>query len=42
MISVYHPDGSSFFMTHYCSMGNQPRMSSGGLAGGKLEFKRRK
>jgi hypothetical protein len=26
MISVYHPDGSVVLMTHYCAMGNQPRM----------------
>jgi len=26
MISVYHIDGDSLIMTHYCSEGNQPRM----------------
>lgn len=26
MISVYHKDGNSVAMTHYCAMGNQPRM----------------
>jgi hypothetical protein len=26
MINVYHMDGPSLVMTHYCAMGNQPRM----------------
>lgn len=26
MVSVYHKDGDSVSMTHYCAMGNQPRM----------------
>ena len=26
MISIYHFDGENLMMTHYCSMGNQPRM----------------
>lgn len=26
MISMYHFDGDSLVMTHYCAMGNQPRM----------------
>jgi hypothetical protein len=28
MVTLYHPDGSNLLMTHYCSMGNQPRMRS--------------
>ncbi len=28
MISVYHDDGDSVLMTHYCGFGNQPRMRS--------------
>jgi len=38
MITVYHPDGATILMTHYCSMGNQPRMRAKGLANGKLAF----
>src|ERR1051325_267339 len=26
MISMYHLDGEELVMTHYCAMGNQPRM----------------
>ena len=26
MITMYHLNGSKLMMTHYCSMGNQPRM----------------
>ena len=26
MVTVYHPDGDSVLMTHYCAAGNQPRM----------------
>lgn len=39
MITVYTPDGRSLLMTHYCSMGNQPRMRSKGLENGKLTFR---
>ena len=28
MISIYHRDGSDLVMTHYCSLGNQPRMKA--------------
>ena len=28
MLTVYHPDGDSLLMTHYCSLHNQPRMRS--------------
>ena len=31
MITMYHPDRGSLLMTHYCSVGNQPRMRSEGL-----------
>jgi hypothetical protein len=26
MISIYHPEGNTVAMTHYCMMGNQPKM----------------
>jgi hypothetical protein len=26
MVSVYHLDGKDLIMTHYCAMGNQPKM----------------
>jgi hypothetical protein len=38
MVTVYHPDGSSLLMTHYCAMGNQPRMRSKGLKDGRIDF----
>jgi hypothetical protein len=28
MISVYHQDGADLVMTHYCVLGNQPRMKA--------------
>ena len=28
MISIYYRDGSDLMMTHYCSLGNQPRMKA--------------
>jgi hypothetical protein len=28
MITLYHPDANKVMMTHYCSVGNQPRMSA--------------
>lgn len=38
MVTLYHPDGSSLLMTHYCAMGNQPRMRSKGLKDGRIDF----
>ena len=35
MVSMYHKDGDSLILTHYCSLGNQPRMRS--IAGGKAD-----
>ena len=28
MVSVYHKDGADLVMTHYCALGNQPRMKA--------------
>lgn len=28
MVSMYHLDGETLMMTHYCAMGNQPRMKA--------------
>ena len=28
MMSVYHTDGADLLMTHYCMLGNQPRMKA--------------
>jgi hypothetical protein len=28
MVTVYHRDGEALMATHYCSMGNQPRMKA--------------
>jgi len=30
MVTVYHRDGDAFVATHYCSIGNQPRMRAPG------------
>ncbi len=38
MITMYTPDGGSILMTHYCAMGNQPRMRAAKLEGNKLVF----
>ena len=41
MITMYVADGNRLAMTHYCSMGNQPRMRAAVPAGNvdKLEFR---
>lgn len=40
MITMYSLDGDRIFVTHYCSMGNQPTMQSAAApaANGKLDF----
>ncbi len=38
MVTVYHLDGASLLMTHYCSIGNQSRMRAQRLEGGRLDF----
>lgn len=32
MTTMYHSDGKGLMATHYCSLGNQPRMRTGPLA----------
>jgi hypothetical protein len=32
MVTMYHLDGNRILATHYCSMGNQPRMAAPGLS----------
>jgi len=40
MITMYHQDGDNLMMTHYCSMGNQPRMrAAGGDHPDAIDFK---
>jgi hypothetical protein len=38
LTTVYHPDGTSLVLTHYCSGGNQPRMRAAQVNGNVLEF----
>jgi hypothetical protein len=38
MVTVYHPDGPTLLMTHYCSIGNQSRMRAAKSAGDRVEF----
>lgn len=40
MTNMYHADGGTLVLTHYCSMGNQPRMRAAIPADGKtFDFK---
>ncbi len=38
MITMYHLDGDALVLTHYCGLGNQPRMKARPMAGSKIEF----
>ena len=38
MISMYTADGSDLVMTHYCMLGNQPRMKAVKPAGNQIQF----
>ena len=39
MTNMYHLDGDAIVATHYCAMGNQPRMRATGSDGKVFEFK---
>ena len=36
MISMFHMDGDRLFMTHYCAVGNQPRMAASVSPNGRV------
>jgi hypothetical protein len=38
-LTVYHPDGSSLLLTHYCAQGNQPRLRIAETTPEKAVFK---
>src|SRR5262245_4951220 len=38
MVTVYHLDGDTIALTHYCTSNTQPRMASRGLDGNRLVF----
>jgi hypothetical protein len=38
MITIYHLDGGALVLTHYCALGNQPRMSLTTSDAGELVF----
>lgn len=38
MITMYHLDGDALVLTHYCAMGNQPRMRLSSATPGELRF----
>lgn len=38
MITMYHLDGDALVMTHYCGLGNQPRMKAKPASGNKIDF----
>ena len=38
MVTVYHLNGDKVMMTHYCSVGNQPRMVANGSSGSQNEI----
>jgi len=38
MVTMYHLDGDELVLTHYCAMGNQPRMRAAENPDGSLTF----
>ncbi len=39
MTNIYHMDGPSMVMTHYCAIGNQPRLRAAAASGNSIDFK---
>ncbi|MAF64709.1 MAG: hypothetical protein CMJ84_03485 [Planctomycetes bacterium] len=39
MVTVYHLDGPSLVLTHYCALGNQPRMVASAGEGETIRFR---
>ncbi len=39
MVTMYHHDGDSLVATHYCALGNQPRMRAKSADGKQIVFK---
>lgn len=39
MTNMYHMDGPSLVVTHYCAIGNQPRMRAEGVRGDSILFR---
>ncbi len=38
MTNLYHMDGDSLVVTHYCAMGNQPKMRATSAKPGRIDF----
>jgi hypothetical protein len=38
MTNMYHMDGANLLVTHYCAMGNQPRMRAAATEGATIAF----
>ncbi|HKN62273.1 MAG TPA: hypothetical protein VJW93_13920 [Candidatus Acidoferrales bacterium] len=38
MVTLYTPDGNKVALTHYCSMGNQPRMETSAVGSNAKQF----
>lgn len=40
MVTAYHHNGDKLMLTHYCMLGNQPRMEAAGSGdGNKISFR---